>query len=473
MTPANERFQSDDDPSPARFDQTERVGSLMNETAHNVPDLSAEDTVAPSETGRSPDMPAAYERFYRDEAIDASRKRIGAPVKPVGLTSWIVALFMIVLAITVGTFLFTARFARVESVPGSVEPVSGAARVVAPRSAVITEVHVADGQVVEAGAPLFTLGSDVLVKGGAPLGRILEQASQDQADALAAQGQAVRAAQRQQFSEFQARQRGLAQRVARLEQDAALARRRLALSEATLGSYDELKAKGYMSEVRYRNQQAAVFDDERAISVIVGEIEASKAAMAESDAAHRRQDAQTSQSLAGLESSRAALSERSASSAAQTSVVIFAPKSGRVSLQTRAGSAVNEGGALAVVLPPGTQLKAQLWAPSRAAGFVQIGDRVRLLYDAFPYQRFGAGEGRVVAIASAPTNPSDLPFQTEAPEALYRIDVELTRQHVTAYGRDWPLAAGSRLTGDVVLESRTLASTVLDPIRAIEKRRLQ
>lgn len=425
------------------------------------------------DTGQPEDTRAPYNGFYRGEAIDASRKRIGAPVKPVGLTSWIVAMFMIVLAITIGTFLFTARFARVESIPGSIEPVSGAARVVAPRSAVITEVHVADGQIVEAGAPLFTLGSDVLVKGGAPLGRILERASQDQAAALVVQQQALRAAQLQQVREFQARQGGLAQRVTRLEQDAVLARRRLSLSQATLQSYDELKAGGYISDVRYRSQQAAVLDDERAISAIVGEIESTKATMAENEAAHRRLEAQTSQSLAGLESSRAALDERSASSAAQTSVVIFAPKSGRVSLQTRTGSAVNEGGALAVILPPGTQLKAQLWAPSRAAGFVQIGDRVRLLYDAFPYQRFGAGEGRVVAIASAPTNPNDLPFQTEAPEALYRIDVELSRQHVTAYGRDWPLAAGSRLTGDVVLESRTLASTVLDPIRAIEKRRLQ
>jgi hypothetical protein len=49
-------------------------------------------------------------------------------------------------------------------------------------------------------------------------------------------------------------------------------------------------------------------------------------------------------------------------------------------------------------------LQAEIYIPSRAIGFVKPGQEVRLLYDAFPYQRFGAYRGRVVA-ASSSKNP--------------------------------------------------------------------
>ena len=100
------------------------------------------------------------QEFFRPEAVEASRRRIGAPVRPVGVTSWAITAFMVLVVVVVAVFAVFAKFARIESISGSLEPVAGSSRVVAPRSAVVTQVHVVEGQVVEAGDPLFTLGSD-------------------------------------------------------------------------------------------------------------------------------------------------------------------------------------------------------------------------------------------------------------------------------------------------------------------------
>lgn len=410
--------------------------------------------------------------FFREEALEASRRRIGAPVRPLGLSSWVLTLFMASLVVAVALFVSLVKFARVESVSGSLEPIAGAARVVAPRSAIVTSVHVVEGQQVEADAPLFTLGSDAVVEGGAPLGRILEGVSENQALALQAQGEAMQAAYSRQGEELRARSSGLAQRLKRLEGDLELARQRLTLNEATLASYQELRQRGYASEIRYRSQQAAVLDDQRVVSSISGEIESTRSSLAEVGAAIGRLDAEARQAMAGLDNSRALLDERRATASAQMAVIVTAPKSGRVTLQAREGSSISQGSALAVILPPGAKLKAQLWAPSRAAGFMRVGDDVRLRYDAFPYERFGTAHGRISGIASAPTQPGDLPLAMDASEALYRVDVELDAQVVRAYGRDWPLAAGSLATADVVLESRTLLSWVLDPLRAVKNRQM-
>lgn len=410
--------------------------------------------------------------FYREAAVAASRRRIGAPVRPVGVASWIMALFMIGVVIVVLLFATFARFARIESIQGSLEPIEGSARIVAPRSAVVTRIHVVEGQMVNQGDPLITLGSDPVLEGGQALGEMYQDTSATQAAALNAQKEALRLAQIGRVEELAARREGGVRRAERLRADLELARQRLQLNEETLVSFSRLREQGYLSEIRYRAQEAAVLDDRRAISAISGEIDATQTGLAELEATLARLNAEARQSEANIVSSLATVEERRASALAQAAVIVTAHKAGRVTLQARQGSAVSEGGAVAVILPPGAGLRARLWATSRAAGFIQPGNDVRLLYDAFPYQRFGAGEGKVLSVASAPTDPKDIGVALSSEEALYRVDVELTAQQIQAYGRDWPLAAGSRLTGDVVLESRSLLSWILDPIRAIRERRM-
>ncbi|WP_333608686.1 HlyD family efflux transporter periplasmic adaptor subunit, partial [Arsukibacterium sp.] len=56
---------------------------------------------------------------------------------------------------------------------------------------------------------------------------------------------------------------------------------------------------------------------------------------------------------------------------------------------------------LLTIMPDNAQLQAILLVPTRAYGFVQPGQRTRLRFDAFPYQRFGLYEGEVIKTAQA------------------------------------------------------------------------
>jgi membrane fusion protein len=125
---------------------------------------------------------------------------------------------------------------------------------------------------------------------------------------------------------------------------------------------------------------------------------------------------------------------------------------------------------LAVVLPKGAVLEAQLWAPSRAIGFVTPGDTVRLMFDAFPYQRFGVAKGKVLNIASTPTAPEDLPIPFPTPEPMYRITVALEAQTMQAYGQSRRLMPGARVNADLVLERRSFVEWLFAPVFAIARR---
>ena len=55
-------------------------------------------------------------------------------------------------------------------------------------------------------------------------------------------------------------------------------------------------------------------------------------------------------------------------------------------------------------------------------------------------------------------------------EPVYRVLVTLDSNKIGAYGRQYELRNGLALTADVVLERRSFAAWLLDPIRALRGR---
>ena len=103
-----------------------------------------------------------------------------------------------------------------------------------------------------------------------------------------------------------------------------------------------------------------------------------------------------------LERDLASLDQQLAETDTRSENVIAAPASGTLSVDLATlGQAVAPNQPLAVIQPEGAALQVQLFAPSRAVGFVKADDRVNLRYQAFPYQKFGQYEGRVRSIGAA------------------------------------------------------------------------
>lgn len=140
------------------------------------------------------------------------------------------------------------------------------------------------------------------------------------------------------------------------------------------------------------------------------------------------------------------------------------------------GQAVVTNQTLASLLPSGTVLQAELYAPSRAAGFIKPGMAVLLRYQAFAYQKFGQQHGRVREVSSTAMSPEDmaLPGATMTTggtgQPLYRVRVDLERQAVTAYGIPQPLKSGMLLDASVLLEKRRLYEWVLEPLYTVTGR---
>ena len=104
--------------------------------------------------------------------------------------------------------------------------------------------------------------------------------------------------------------------------------------------------------------------------------------------------------IQGLRSELATNEQRIAEIGGRRAYVIRAPAAGRVSmLQANVGQFAEPRRLQMEIVPNDSVLQAELFVPTRAIGFMQLGQEVRILYDAFPYQQFGTYSGRIVKIS--------------------------------------------------------------------------
>jgi membrane fusion protein len=152
--------------------------------------------------------------------------------------------------------------------------------------------------------------------------------------------------------------------------------------------------------------------------------------------------------------------------------VVTAALPGRVAaVPVERGQTLAPGATIAIVTPLNSPLEAELYTPSRSAGFVRVGQEVRLMYQAFPHQKFGTGKGTVTAISRTVLAPSEVSIPgVVVQEPVFRVRVRLERPNVQAYGETTALQPGMLLNADVVIDRRSLLEWLLDPLYAAGRR---
>jgi membrane fusion protein len=151
---------------------------------------------------------------------------------------------------------------------------------------------------------------------------------------------------------------------------------------------------------------------------------------------------------------------------------VLSPVAGRVAaLPVAAGQPVSVGGTVAVVIPDGARLEAELLAPSSAAGFIRPGQETQLMLQAFPHQRFGTVKGSIRAISRTVLGPTEISIPgLKIEEPVFRVRVALAHEDIHAYGEAIPLQPGMLLTADVVFDRRSLIRWLFDPLFAVAER---
>lgn len=405
--------------------------------------------------------------LFRQEAIEFQQhNRQWGRVVPLQPLSTRVMVWSVTTAVAaIVTFLFVAQYARKETVAGYLTPSSGTAKVFAPHQGAIGAVHVAQGQRVERGQPVLTVAVDHVAADGEDVAASILAALSRQRESLARQMAAEdrRAASERNrlIAQIHGFEVGLAQLVAQI----GLQQQRVGVAERLLASAGQLSPKGLVSDAEQKRREEALLEQRSNLNALHQQATERRGQITEAQHALEQLPAVTGEKLQALGNEISAVDQRVAEVNGRRAYVVRAPIAGRVSsLQASVGRVADPRQMQLEIVPDGGVLHAELFVPPRAIGFVEVGQSVRLLYEAFPYQHYGTYRGRITAVSQTALSASDVTVPLKLAEPSYRVIVALERPDVDAYGKRVPLQPDMLLKADIILEKRTLVDWLLNPL---------
>lgn len=418
--------------------------------------------------------------LFRPGVVAGSQSQwLGRVILAPSLTLKVFTLFATLTALALVCLLYFGEYTRKENVKGWLVPDRGLIRIFPPQPSTVTNVTVSDGDEVREGAVMLALSTE---RQSAALGATQEQVTRQlraQRDSLANERALKVQLHERQLAALKDRFKTLTIDQGAREQELAAQQRRVELASATYKRLEPLLKQGIIAAIQMEQLEDDRLDRLARLKVL--ERERATAAQERATLASELRELPLKQQaeLEELDRNVAALDQQLAGAEAQRELVIVAPQSGTVTaMQVKRGGSATPAAPLLSIIPEGSVLEAELFIPSRARGFIRPGQRVLLRYQAFPYQKFGLFAGSVVSISRSAVSPEELPRERAAAigmrdtaEPVYQVKVQLTRQSVNAYGKEFALQPGMQLEADIEIEHRRLIEWVLDPIYSLTGRR--
>jgi hemolysin D len=166
--------------------------------------------------------------------------------------------------------------------------------------------------------------------------------------------------------------------------------------------------------------------------------------------------------------------------------VLVAPVAGTVQQLaiTTVGQVVGAGQVLLTIVPTGKPIEVEALVLNKDIGFVDIGQRVVVKVEAFPFTRYGTIEGIVTRVsrdavdrreattltdAQGATRSADVARrQNEAINGLvFPVTIELARDAIQIDGKNIPLVPGMAVMAEIKTGERRAIDYVLSPVREV------
>jgi membrane fusion protein len=409
-------------------------------------------------------------QLFRQEAVDfhQQQRQLGnvAALQPVAIkvTAWL----LIFSTVAIIGFLFTGQYSRKETAIGYLTPNRGTAKIFLARRGTVKAVHVKDGDVVTQGQPLLTVETDQVTEDGVDVNTSMLSTLSAQKELLEKNIAAEEQRLGSERERLGAQAKGLESEISQLKTQIELQKERLKVAESDLAAADHLRAQGFMTAVEAKRRQVQMLEQKQGVSSLTQQLSARQNQLSETQFSLQQLPTLMAQKVQALRNDLAAADQRTAEIAGRRAYVVRAPNSGRVStLQASVGQTVDPQRLQLEVVPERLVLQAELFLPARAIGFVEPGQPVRILYDAFPYQHFGTYSGHVVQVSQTILTSSDAIGPIALKEPAYRVTVALDRDDIDAFGKRIPLQPDMLLRADILLEKRSLMSWLTSPLTGI------
>ncbi len=407
--------------------------------------------------------------MFRSEVVEARKQKLHGDVfltNPVsfkiitGLIGGLVGLLLLV--------LFTGSYARTERVSGYLVPTKGLAKIQAGRFGTVSEIYVHEGERVRVGDPLLSVRAEqALADTSVEARSLLAIADQRQnlKNQITIEENQLASEQSRMRAEIQAVKLEIASLIYQIE----LQKEIILSAQAGYDDVQELLGKGFISKAESERRRQSWLSQKAQGTLREQEHKNAEARLAQLNIRMDQLPGETEARVARLKAQLIEMDTREAELQGSKTYIIKAPVSGRVSSITSntVGQSLVPQQPVLTILPENSELVAQLYVPSRAVGFVEEGQDVRLLYAAFPYQRFGSFPATITKVTETILSPAEISAPIALQEPVYRITASLEETGLNIAGKRIELQLGMQLEANIILEKRSFIDWLLEPLKSI------
>lgn len=410
--------------------------------------------------------------LFRKEALDHSQNRLYGEVillQPLSVTVLVASVVTICAFII--AMLFWGTYARKETVKGFLVPDKGIVKIYTPNAGNVSEVHVADGDFVSESQPLLTLMAERSLQGGGDIDtKILDEMNVSKAHQYK-QIQSEKELLKSEIERTEKTISGTEKELIQIQESIITQTKRLAILENRVKGAEKLVKQNNASQNEYQKYLEEMLQEKQKLQDLERAKITKENALLQARIELAQLPIKSESKINSIEDKISEINQRIAEVQGRKVYEIRSPINGQVtSMQARIGQYKANNLPLLAIVPKDAKLQVELYVPTRAIGFIEEGQKVRIRFDAFPYQRYGIFEGQITTISKHVLLPNELAIPMELNEAVYRVTVELNQQDVVAYGKHFPLQAGMSLEADIILDRQTLFEWILDPLFSLKGR---
>lgn len=414
-----------------------------------------------------------HQQLFRQEAVEAQQAPwLGTIVLVRPVSFRVMTILAAGIAFLVILYLIFGSYTDRSTVTGQLVPQSGQVKVYVPQTGVVLEKLVQEGQTVKAGDPLYRISSERYSSDGSGVQANISSQLAQRRLSLMDQLEKTRALQANERENVTNKLSSLKTEMEALESQVESQRRLVEIATDATNRYKKLLDSGYISMQQLQQREVELLGQQQTLQGLERQRASLQQQLVEqTNTLQGLKNTQANQS-AEIERQISLVEQDLAESEAKRTLLVTAPESGiATAILAEVGQVVDGSRPLLSIVPEGAPIQAELYAPSRAIGFIKPGARVLLRYQPFPYQKFGQYKGEVISISrtSIPANEisamiGSVPGINQSGEQLYRIRVRLDQQVVHAYGDDYALQSGMLVEADILQDTRRLYEWVLEPL---------
>ncbi|NIK06843.1 membrane fusion protein [Xanthomonas arboricola] len=407
--------------------------------------------------------------LFRKEAAEASVLNSGQVVIQTPKAHHVAGLAALAICIGAGLFITFSSYSRREQVAGHLVSSNGEIRVSSRRSSSVSKIYVHELQHVKKGDALVRLSEEITTTDGG-VHASTQRHIKTQINQIDSSISATEANLDSEKTQLKTKISSIETQLTNLRDQITYQSTAVSQKNRTLSKLKPLLKDGYVAEYQVQEIESGLLDSQTQVSALKRQLAEMEQGQRE---ARQRLTSINAESLIKtneLQRERERLEATLTQDQSDLEIIVRAEEDSMVStLLVQQAAAINPGQAILTLVPEPSTIVAEVFIPSSAIGFIHPGTRVALHYAAFPYQKYGVQYASIESISQTPVLPSqvsDLLGQAPPPQPLYRAKAKLENQKIYVEGSSKRLNPGMQLDAELLLERRSIASWLFEPISA-------